>query len=106
MGSSLFLLKINSNCVHGSNCAPSPACGGGIGGLWPPSFIKNADAKHRLWVGVPPRVRLFVWREFPPPHRIFDALRPPPQAGEVKRAALIPPPDAGRRTSCLRGGFG
>jgi hypothetical protein len=51
--------------------APSPACGGGIGGLRPPSLIENADAKHRLWVGVPPRVTLPVWREFPHPHRIL-----------------------------------
>jgi hypothetical protein len=33
--------------------------------------------------GSNPPYGLLVWRE-PPPHRIFDAMRPPPQAGEVK----------------------
>ena len=36
-------------------------------------------------MGVPPRVRLPVLREFPHPDRISDAIRPPPQAGEVQQ---------------------
>src|SRR3954468_20624217 len=37
-------------------------------------------------VGVAPRVALFEWREFSAARRALRARRPPPQAGEVKRA--------------------
>jgi hypothetical protein len=41
--------------------------------------------RGRAGVGVPPRVRLFVWRE-PPPAALFERADLPPQAGEVKQA--------------------
>src|ERR1700732_919179 len=50
------------------HCAPSPACGGGRGGGAPTETPALADA-------------------FPHPDRIFDAIRPPPQAEEVQRSS-------------------
>ncbi len=40
--------------------------------------------RGRVGVGAPRR--RCQWREFPHPHRIFDAMRPPPQAGEALTA--------------------
>ncbi len=36
------------------------------------------------WGGGLPHAKISVRMDFPHPHRIVDAMRPPPQAGEVE----------------------
>src|SRR5437868_3943814 len=50
-------------------------------------WTKNADAQHRLWVGVSPRV--IVWREPPP----GSHLRCDPTSPASGRGAASLPPD-------------
>src|SRR5258708_25520969 len=45
--------------------------------------------RGRVGVGVLPQNGLIERIEFPPPDALLRAPRPPPQAGEVKRDALI-----------------
>ena len=46
--------------------------------------------RGRAGVGVPPRLALFEWREFPHPAALSERARPPPQAGEVTSVPATP----------------
>jgi hypothetical protein len=62
---------------------PLPLAGEGVGGLRPPFLIENADAKHRLWVGVRRESYCSSGESFPHPVRIYRCDPTSPQAGEV-----------------------